>query len=215
MPLLCDLCTLYFADGEGRGLQASRRPVVYYQKQNPRALLLELSKGPQPYDEVPGLAAVMPVGSLSDADILGLALSGRTVLVNFAPAFLEAGQGMDGQQERLFVDAMTNTLCENQTIGSAARSLRLWGGAGGVLRGDLCSGGEFYPLKISAGERKRRGVCGFRFFVRAFRARGYFSAGPDAPTPAREWDLPSHRRYFQRTNRRGAGGERKAPCLCR
>ena len=144
-PLLCDLCTLYFADGEGRGLQASRRPVVYYQKQNPRALLLELSKGPQPYDEVPGLAAVMPVGSLSDADILGLALSGRTVLVNFAPAFLEAGQGMDGQQERLFVYAMTNTLCENQTIGSAAYFVS--GAVPESNSGEIYWGGEFYPLK--------------------------------------------------------------------
>ena len=110
-----------------------------------RALLLELSKGPQPYDEVPGLAAVMPVGSLSDADILGLALSGRTVLVNFAPAFLEAGQGMDGQQERLFVYAMTNTLCENQTIGSAAYFVS--GAVPEGFSGEIYWGGEFYPLK--------------------------------------------------------------------
>ena len=143
--LLCDLCTLYFADGEGRGLQASGRPVVYYQKQNPRSLLLELSKGPQPYDEISNLVSVMPEGSLSDADILGLALSGRTLLVNFAPAFLDAGQGMDGQQERLWVYAMTNTLCENQAVGSAAYFVS--GETPEGFSGEIYWGGEFYPLK--------------------------------------------------------------------
>ena len=104
------------------------------------SLLLELSKGPQPYDEVPGLAAVMPVGSLSDADILGLALSDRTVLVNFAPAFLEAGQGMDGQQERLFrLRHDEHALREPDDRQRGVLCLR--GGAGGVLWGDLLGRG--------------------------------------------------------------------------
>lgn len=129
----------------GPGLTGSRRPVVYYQKQNPRSLLLELSKGPQPYDEISNLVSVMPEGSLSDADILGLALSGRTLLVNFAPAFLDAGQGMDGQQERLWVYAMTNTLCENQAVGSAAYFVS--GETPEGFSGEIYWGGEFYPLK--------------------------------------------------------------------
>ena len=121
------------------------RWLLHYQKQNPRSLLLELSKGPQPYDEISNLVSVMPEGSPSDADILGLALSGRTLLVNFAPAFLEAGQGMDGQQERLWVYAMTNTLCENQAVGSAAYFVS--GETPEGFSGEIYWGGEFYPLK--------------------------------------------------------------------
>lgn len=53
----------------------------------------------------------MPAGAIQDTDILGLALSEGTMLVNFAPSFENVGAGMDETQERLLVYAMVNTLC--------------------------------------------------------------------------------------------------------
>src|SRR5699024_2969319 len=83
--LLYDYCTLYFADTDGQHLREVRRPVPYTQRMSPRTLLIELARGPKAYDSVDGLTAVMPAGAIQDTDILGLALSEGTMLVNFAP----------------------------------------------------------------------------------------------------------------------------------
>lgn len=143
-PLLYDLCTLFFADGEGRKLIPAKRAIPYYQKQNPRVLLQELAKGPLKSDLIPGLNAVMPVNAIRDPDILGLALSQQTILVNFAPAFLTLGQDMTEQQERLLAYSMVNTLCENQRF----QCVRFFvaGTPPEGFSGRIYWSGDFYPL---------------------------------------------------------------------
>lgn len=144
-PMLRDFCTLYFVGEDGLTLTASKRPVLFYQRQDPRSLLLELSKGPQPYDQRPTLQPSVPGNGLTDADILGVALSGETALVNFAPAFLELGRGANARQERLWVYAMTNTLCENQSIQSVCFFVS--GAIPEGFSGEIYWAGEFYPMK--------------------------------------------------------------------
>ena len=68
----------------------SSAPVVYTQRVSPRTLLIELARGPQAYDSVEGLTAVMPVGAIQDTDILGLALSGEHDAGQFSPPPLKA-----------------------------------------------------------------------------------------------------------------------------
>jgi hypothetical protein len=79
--LLLGYCRLYFATDGGK-LAAVNRPVPYFQVKNPRYLLLELKKGPKTYDTVTGLKDVLPQ-EWSDKDLLGISLTGDTMLVNF------------------------------------------------------------------------------------------------------------------------------------
>ena len=107
-------CTLYLA--RGGKLAQVRRPVYYYQAANPRALLLELAKGPRDGDSVTDAEPVMPVNALRDADMLGLSLSGGTLLVNFAKTFENLGEGFTGAQDRLLAYALVNTLACNDRV---------------------------------------------------------------------------------------------------
>lgn len=107
---LLDLCTLYFADVSGQKLVAVQRPIPYYLTTQPRALVLELAKGPLPGDSVQSAQPIMPLGALRDSDMLGFSLNGNTLLVNFAPHFNEIGQGITPQQDRLLAYGLVNTL---------------------------------------------------------------------------------------------------------
>ena len=100
---------LYFADEGGRKLIAIRRPMPYYQTSNPRALLLELAKGPLPADRREAKPLMTP-GALVDSDLIGFSLQDDTLIVNFAPGFAAAGQGFDEQQDRLLAYGLVNTL---------------------------------------------------------------------------------------------------------
>ncbi|MDD3335651.1 MAG: GerMN domain-containing protein [Eubacteriales bacterium] len=142
--LLYDLCTLYFVDETAQSLTATLRPVPYNQKQSPRALLQELSNGPQAYDQVQGLSAVMPKDSIEDADILGLALSGQRLLVNFATSFRASGQGMAEQQERMLAYAMVNTLC-NESYAQCVNFF-ISGTPPEGFSGKIYWYGDFFPL---------------------------------------------------------------------
>lgn len=143
-PLLYDRATLYFADETGRKLKASERPVPFYQRSSPRALLVELSKGPKPYDSVAGLLPVMARDALADADILGLAIADSTLIINFAPSFAGVGAGMDGEQERLLAYAIVNTLCCDPRIKSLCAFLS--GAPFEGFSGQIYWPGRFYPL---------------------------------------------------------------------
>lgn len=142
--LLYDYCTLYFADADGQRLREVKRPVPYTQRMSPRTLLIELARGPQAYDSVDGLTAVMPAGAIQDTDILGLALSEGAMLVNFAPSFENVGSGMDETQERLLAYAMVNTLC----AGTGANSVCFFrsGAQFDGFSGKIYWRGLFYPL---------------------------------------------------------------------
>ena len=106
---LMNLGTLYFADEGGQKLVGVRRPMPYHQTSNPRALLLELAKGPLPADRTEAIPLMEP-GALKDSDLIGFALKDSTLLVNFAPGFSSVGQGFDGQQDRLLAYGLVNTL---------------------------------------------------------------------------------------------------------
>lgn len=114
--LLCDYCTLTFSNEEVTKLVTVHRPVPYYQARHPRLLLQELAKGPKPYDNPLDTNAVMKKDCISDATIIGLALTDHTLLVNLSSAFQEAFEGNDVQQERLLTYAMVNTLCQRSRV---------------------------------------------------------------------------------------------------
>lgn len=110
--------TLYFADTEGK-LCAAERPVPYYQARSARYLLTCLMAGPQPYDSVSSLQAVLPK-DIKDADLLGVAVNERRALLNFSQGFMNACAGFDEKQERLLIYALVNTLTELPYISTAA-----------------------------------------------------------------------------------------------
>ena len=70
--LLMDECSLYFANSDNTALVRVQRPIPYYLRTNPRALLLELFQGPNAEDSVTKTNPVLPAGLLTDADILGI-----------------------------------------------------------------------------------------------------------------------------------------------
>ena len=108
--LLMDDCTLYFADAAGQKLVQVSRPIPFYQTSNPRALLNELFKGPQDSDGARGALATVPAGALKDSDIIGISLSGDTLLVNFSNTFLTINRTITAQQDRLLAYSLVNTL---------------------------------------------------------------------------------------------------------
>ncbi|MEF9879441.1 MAG: GerMN domain-containing protein [Clostridia bacterium] len=142
--LLYNQCTLYFADSHGKTVVKTERPISYYQCQNPRTLLVELAKGPQSYDSVSNLTPIMPKEAIRDADLLGIALSEHTLVVNFAQPFASIGKGMDAQAERLFTYAMVNTLCSNERIKSVCFFLS--GKQFDGFSGEIYWRGLFYPM---------------------------------------------------------------------
>lgn len=144
--MLYDYSTLYFVDGENGSLSASVRPLPYYQCSNPRTLLNELSRGPQPYDSQPQLLPVIHSGTLNDTDMLGFALEGSTLLVNFAPSFAKIGKELDGGQERALAYALVNTLCMEPQFKSVCffQSGSQFEG----FTGEIYWQGLFYPLPL-------------------------------------------------------------------
>lgn len=131
--------TLYFADGSEK-LVATQRPVPYYQARSVRYLLNCLMQGPQPYDSVGGLQAVMPA-DMKDADILGVAVTERRALINWSQGFMNACAEFDEAQERLLIYAAVNTLTELSEVGSAAFFIA--GAQPDSLSGHMYLPGEF------------------------------------------------------------------------
>lgn len=141
-PLLMDGCTLYFADAKGEALAQTKRPILYYLRTNPRALLLELFRGPADADSVRGLQPVIAPDSLSDADILGLSMNGNTLLVNFSRAWVASGGTLTPTQDRLLAYALVNTLL----CGEQARRVQFFtaGQTPEDLTGEIDWAGPFY-----------------------------------------------------------------------
>jgi spore germination protein GerM len=138
---LLDYCRLYFAADNGK-LTAVNRPVPYYEAKNPRYILLRLCEGPKPYDTEAGLKGVIPPG-LTDADLLGLRLENDTMLVHFSDAFRTAASALSGNEERLMIYAIVNTLCESQVV-SRVR-FYVAGTQPETLAGEIYLPGEFLP----------------------------------------------------------------------
>ena len=47
---------------------------------------------------------------LKDSDIIGISLDGDTLLINFSNTFLDVGQGITEDEDRLLVYSLVNTL---------------------------------------------------------------------------------------------------------
>gem|GEM_PF-288652 len=133
--------TLYFADESGRKLVEVMRPMPYHQTTNPRALLLELAKGPLPADRRQAKPLMEP-GALKDSDIIGFSLKDDTLLVNFAPGFSSVGRGFDEQRDRLLAYGMVNTLSAVDRIRRV--SFFVAGEQHAGFSGDIYWAGDFY-----------------------------------------------------------------------
>jgi hypothetical protein len=107
-------CTLYFSDGAGH-LMKVQRPIPYYETHSARYLINCLMQGPQPCDNAPDAQAVLP-STLGDADLLGLGLSGTTLLMNLSAHALSEMSAVDARNEQIMVYAMVNTLSEPDGI---------------------------------------------------------------------------------------------------
>lgn len=111
--MLMGYAQIYFADGSR--LREASRLVPCYEIQNPRYLLTQLMLGSQTYDSPSRLTSVVPEG-LSDADILGFAVQGDTLLCHLSDGFWQACKEMNEEEERLMAYAMVNTLCASRQI---------------------------------------------------------------------------------------------------
>lgn len=137
-PYLMEQVTLYFSSGDK--LKEVRRAMPYHQAQDPQALLLELMEGPTQLELDAGYAPVLPAG-MTQADILGIALEGDTLLVNLSAhcAELLRSQGAAGEQNTCY--SLVNTLC--QSIGATRMRFFFDGQVIEELGGTLYWGGEF------------------------------------------------------------------------
>lgn len=139
---LLNMCVLYFADEAQEKLVRVERPVPYYLSQHPRALVLELAKGPLPQDSAKDTLPLFPQGALQDADMLGFSLSGNTLLVNFSTAFRQLGASFTPQQDRLLAYGLVNTL---SSIGRIQRVCFFVGGDIPVgFTDEIYWAGDFY-----------------------------------------------------------------------
>lgn len=138
---LLDYCRLYFAADNGK-LTAVNRPVPYYEAKNPRYLILQLNEGPKLYDTETGLKGVIPPG-LKDADLLGLRLEEDTLLTHFSDTIRTAASALSGNEERLMIYAIVNTLCESPVV-SRVR-FYVAGTQPETLAGEIYLPGEFLP----------------------------------------------------------------------
>lgn len=133
-----DHATLYFASGDK--LSATRRAMPYYEAANPRLLLLRLMDGPTRQELDRGLEPVLPEG-LQDSDILGVSLSGDTLLVNLSVRCAELIRQEAASWEQAACYGMVNTLCSAMGV----KRVRFFFGGEvlSTLGGTLYWGGEF------------------------------------------------------------------------
>lgn len=133
-----DQATLYFSSGSK--LKEIQRAMPTGSSQNLRSLLLSLMAGPTQQELNAGYEPVLPEG-MTDADILGLALEGDTLLVNLSAACGELIRTQAATWEQIACYAMVNTL------GKAAGATRVRfffdGQVVETLGGQLYWGGEF------------------------------------------------------------------------
>ncbi|MBE5781776.1 MAG: hypothetical protein E7329_00510 [Clostridiales bacterium] len=141
VSFLLDECTLYFATREGM-LQKVSRAIPFYEARNARALVNQLILGPQSIDSVSALSPALPQ-ALRDADLLGVALDGDTLVLNFSSQLPMLCEGMDETQERLLIYSLVNTLTELSPVKKV--SIYIMGEQPETLAGALFLPGDFWP----------------------------------------------------------------------
>lgn len=123
-------CTLYAADDDH--LTPVRIALPYRSVYSPRALLLSL-----PAADAPG--AVLPE-PIADSDVLGLAVSGDTLLINLSARYADVLRSAPASQ-RLAACAIVNTMCQGLNV----RRVRFCFDSTVVndLGADVCWSGDF------------------------------------------------------------------------
>lgn len=106
---LMEQVTLYLSSGDR--LRAVQRAMPYHQAQDPRALLLQLMKGPTQAESDAGYEPVLPEGLTAD-DVLGIALEGDTLLLNLSDRFAGLIRTQAAPWEQIVCYGMVNTLCQ-------------------------------------------------------------------------------------------------------
>lgn len=130
-----DAVRVYYPLEDGSGLRAVERPVAQRFRVSPRALLRELIGEPG----IAGVQSALPQG-VTDADIIGVKISGDTALINLTEHFAAACAGMDAVEERNMIYAIVNTMTELPGI----TRVRLFvDGEQTQLAGNLFLPGEF------------------------------------------------------------------------
>jgi len=102
--------TVFFVK-DGR-LVRTERPVDRETADSPRIQLGALIQGPDSRETEKGITSPVPDGVRED-DLLGIAPSGDTMLVNLSSHFREELEAAGPEKEMLLCYAMVNTLCEN------------------------------------------------------------------------------------------------------
>ena len=130
--------TVVYLPRYGR-LEAVVRRLPDEEAWHPRTLLLTLIAGPTQAERDAGFSPLLP-DSLTDADILGLSLTGDTLLVNFSARAAETIAGSDLDQH-LMCRGLVGALCEL----TGARRVRFFfgGDPAETLNGPIFWGGEF------------------------------------------------------------------------
>ena len=142
-PLLMDMASLSLPEADGAHLAVTLRPTNYYLRTQPRALLRELFAGPSPADSRQGLLPVIPAGTLTDADILGISLIDQTLVINLSHAFQTAGENLTPAQDRLLAYAIVNTLLSN--VHAKTLCVYVGGQPAQGFGGEVDWRGLFYP----------------------------------------------------------------------
>lgn len=127
--LMAQAAVCHASEGQ---LTAHTAPLPYRSVRSPRALLLALAAAPED-------CAVLPAG-LTDADVLGLSVTGDTLLINLSARY--AGVIREsGMDQRLMAYAIVNTMCE----GLGVRRVRFFFGSAEAesLGSPLVWSGEF------------------------------------------------------------------------
>ena len=136
--LLMDQVTLLLPCGDG--LTAVQRAVRSSGAASPRTLVSLLFDGASPLDAALGCTSPAPAGLLG-SDILGVTITGDTLLLNLSSRCAEAIRAMDDRSEQLLCYSIVNTLCAEKGV---RRVLFFFDGAmAESLGGSLYWGGEF------------------------------------------------------------------------
>lgn len=130
--------TLYLSSGSR--LKTTLRAMPCHDARSPRALMLRLMAGPTQQELDQGLEPVLPEG-LTDADLLGVALVGDTLLVNLSDRCAELIRTEAAGWESVACYSMVNTL--GDALGVKRVRFFFGGEVLEELGGTLYWGGEF------------------------------------------------------------------------
>lgn len=136
-PLIQAQATIYLPSGDR--LTAVTRRLPDDDAYHPRTLLGALLAGPTAAERAAGVTELLPDG-LSDADILGIALDGDTLLVHLSGRAAERIRESDLDQH-LMCRGLVSALCE--LMGTPRIRFFFGGDAAASLNGPVFWGGEF------------------------------------------------------------------------